>query len=61
GFPQFFPSLLAYIRSVSPTLPIQPVILHSLLICIIAGRKHLILRTSEEDIHLVVKLAAKVS
>ncbi|KAF5348644.1 hypothetical protein D9758_006766 [Tetrapyrgos nigripes] len=59
GLSPFFPSLLAYIRNASPTLPFEPVVLQSLLICIVAGHKHLILRTAEDDVHLVTKLAAK--
>ncbi|KAJ2920017.1 hypothetical protein MD484_g446, partial [Candolleomyces efflorescens] len=60
GTPAFFPALVAYIRSLSnsPTLPLDQVIVKSILLCLIAGDKHLILRTPEEDIGLVVKLVA---
>ncbi|EGO00505.1 hypothetical protein SERLA73DRAFT_73217 [Serpula lacrymans var. lacrymans S7.3] len=55
--PLFFPTLLAYIHSLAPSLPLDPVILQSLLLCLIAGHKNLILRTREEDVGLVSKLA----
>lgn len=62
GTPSFFPSLLANIRQItSNTFPVDPVILQSILLCLVAGDKHLILRTSDEDVTLVVKLAALVS
>ncbi|TFK44160.1 hypothetical protein BDQ12DRAFT_672494 [Crucibulum laeve] len=61
GTPTFFPSLLSYIRNASAnpaSLPLDQVILQSLLLCIIAGEKNLILRTPEEDVGPVVKLTA---
>ena len=63
GTPAFFPALVIYIRSLSnsPSLPLDQVIVKSILLCLIAGDKHLILRTPEEDIGLVVKLVAWVS
>ncbi|KAF9073617.1 hypothetical protein BDP27DRAFT_1417088 [Rhodocollybia butyracea] len=61
GTPNFVPLLLNYIRNASPGLPVEPVILQSLLLCLISGNKHLILRTSEDDVGLVVKLAVKVN
>jgi hypothetical protein len=62
GTPAFLPSLLSYIRN-SPyrTLPLDPVIFQAILLCIVAGDKHLLLHTPEEDINLVVRLAAWVS
>ncbi|KAJ3986249.1 hypothetical protein F5890DRAFT_1022347 [Lentinula detonsa] len=59
GTPSFVPSLLTYIRNASGGLPIEPVIFQSILLCLIAGNKHLVLRTVEDDIGLVVKLAVK--
>ena len=59
GDPAFFPALLTQLSS--SNLPIEPVILQSVLLCFIARDKHLILRTYEEDVALVVKLAALVS
>ncbi|KAJ3761947.1 hypothetical protein EV360DRAFT_36677 [Lentinula raphanica] len=59
GTPSFVPLLLTYVRNASGGLPIDPVILQSILLCLIAGNKHLILRTVEDDIGLVVKLAVK--
>ncbi|TEB37205.1 hypothetical protein FA13DRAFT_890774 [Coprinellus micaceus] len=60
GSPPFFSELITYVRSIStfPTLPVDQVIIKSVLLCLIAGDKHLILRTPEEDIGLVVKLVA---
>lgn len=56
------PSLLSYIRnSSSGTLPLDPVIFQAVLLCILAGEKHLLLHTPEEDVGLVVRLAAWVS
>ena len=52
----FFPALLAHIPH-----PLDHVIFQSILLCLIAGDKHLILRTPEEDIGLVAKLAVWVS
>ncbi|TFK21103.1 hypothetical protein FA15DRAFT_672886 [Coprinopsis marcescibilis] len=58
GSPAFFPAFLNYIRSLSnsPSLPLDAVIIKSILLCIVAGDKNLILRTPEEDIGAVVKL-----
>lgn len=61
GTPPFFPSLLASIRGVAPSLPLDPVVLQALLLCILAGDKSLILRTREDDIGSVSKLVASVS
>lgn len=62
GTPSFFPAVLSHIRNASPNpLPLDPVILQSILLCIIAGDKHLILQTSPEDIGLVVKITVWVS
>ncbi|KAH6906366.1 hypothetical protein BKA70DRAFT_1287340 [Coprinopsis sp. MPI-PUGE-AT-0042] len=60
GSPAFLPELLDYIRSNanSTSVPVDPVIIRSILLCIIAGNKHLILRTPEEDIGLVVKIVS---
>ncbi|KAJ3855240.1 hypothetical protein EV368DRAFT_79852 [Lentinula lateritia] len=59
GTPSFVPLLLTNARLASGGLPIEPVIFQSILLCLIAGNKHLILRTVEDDIGLVVKLAVK--
>ncbi|KAF8971211.1 hypothetical protein BDZ97DRAFT_1788340, partial [Flammula alnicola] len=58
GMQAFLPALLAYIRNVasSPSLPLDHVIFQSVLLCLIAGDKHLIIRTPEEDVGLTVKL-----
>lgn len=63
GTPAFFPAVLSHIRShaTSASVPLDSVIFQSILLCIVAGDKHLILRTPEEDIGLVVKLAVWVS
>ncbi|KAF8149483.1 hypothetical protein B0H34DRAFT_188768 [Crassisporium funariophilum] len=59
GTQAFLPALLSYIHGVaSPaSLPLDHVIFQSILLCLIAGDKHLILRTPEEDVGLAVKLA----
>ncbi|KAF9479038.1 hypothetical protein BDN70DRAFT_879192 [Pholiota conissans] len=60
GTQAFLPSLLAHIRGSTTTtgtaLPLDQVILQSILLCLIAGEKHLILRTLEEDIGFTSKL-----
>lgn len=61
GTPSFFPAVLAQIRGATPHIPLDPVILQALLLCILAGDKNLILRTREEDVGPVAKLAASVS
>jgi hypothetical protein len=57
----FFRTLLSNIHAASPSLPLDSVVLQTILICMIAGDKHLILRTEEEDVGLVTKLATSVS
>jgi hypothetical protein len=61
GTPDLFTSLLTYIRNTPSSLPLDAVVFQSILLCLIAGDKHLILRTPEEDVGLVVKLATFVS
>ncbi|KIM75934.1 hypothetical protein PILCRDRAFT_826765 [Piloderma croceum F 1598] len=58
GTPPFFPALLASIRAAAPGLPLDPVVMQALLLCLLAGDKNLILRTREEDVPSVSKLAA---
>ncbi|KAH7913278.1 hypothetical protein BJ138DRAFT_1081967 [Hygrophoropsis aurantiaca] len=53
----FYPALLAQIRTVAPNFPLDPITLRALLLCIIAGNRNLILRTREEDIGVLSKLA----
>ncbi|KIJ68090.1 hypothetical protein HYDPIDRAFT_25535 [Hydnomerulius pinastri MD-312] len=52
----FLPSLLGQVRAAAPGLPLEPVIIQVLLLCIISGDRNLILRTRDEDIGLVTKL-----
>lgn len=62
GSPAFIPTILSYLRnSSSGILPLDPVIFQNILVSIIAGDKHLILHTPEEDVALVVKLVVWVS
>lgn len=61
GTQPFFPALLSCIRCAAPSLPLDPVVLQALLLCLLAGNKNLILRTREEDIGYVSKLATSVS
>ena len=59
GTPAFLPGLLSYIRSAaSPAIPLDKVILQSILLCLVAQDKHLIFRTPEEDIGLAIQLIA---
>jgi len=62
GTPVLLPSLLSYIRhSPHGTLPLDPAIFQAILLCMVAGNKHLLLHTPEEDVNLVVRLAVWVS
>ena len=72
GTSAYFASVLARIRDAHPDLQLDPVIVQSLLLCLIAGRsdgngvangerKHLVLRTKEEDIGIVLQLTYLVS
>ncbi|KAH9998508.1 hypothetical protein BJV74DRAFT_824886 [Russula compacta] len=58
GTPDFFPSVLRFIRAAIPTLPLDPVIFQSIILSVIAGNKHVLLRTRDEDITTVQNLAA---
>ncbi|KAI0084911.1 hypothetical protein BDY19DRAFT_968820 [Irpex rosettiformis] len=68
GTSAYFPSLVNRIRNVHPDLPLDTVILQSILLCLVAtppggsdigysGQKSLVLRTKEEDIGIVLSLA----
>ncbi|KAI0798522.1 hypothetical protein BC629DRAFT_1257062, partial [Irpex lacteus] len=68
GTASYFPSLVNRIRDVHPDLPFDPVILQSILLCLVAGpvhgsnvgytgRKNLVLRAREEDIGIVLNLS----
>lgn len=61
GTPDFFLSLLEYIRTSASSFPLDPVIFQSVILCVMVGNKHLLLRTREEDIPIVQNLAALVS
>lgn len=62
GTPPFFPALLAHVQDLAaPSLPLDAVVFQSILLCLIAGEKHLLLRAPERDVRLVVKLAFMVS
>ncbi|KAI6040206.1 hypothetical protein EDC04DRAFT_2677952 [Pisolithus marmoratus] len=52
----FLPSLLAHVRAALPGLPLEPVIIQVLLLCITSGDRNLILRAHDDDIDLVAKL-----
>lgn len=58
GTQAFLPATLKYIRdAASPaTLPIDHVLLQSILLCLIAQDKHLIIRAPEEDVGLAIQL-----
>ncbi|KAG1869776.1 hypothetical protein C8R48DRAFT_699681 [Suillus tomentosus] len=57
GSTLFLPSLLGHIRAAAPGLPLEPIIIQVLLLCIVSGDRNIILRTREEDIGLVSRLA----
>ncbi|KDQ27539.1 hypothetical protein PLEOSDRAFT_1104223 [Pleurotus ostreatus PC15] len=64
GIPTFLPAVLSYIQhhAAAPLvngtpIPIDSAVLQSILLCLVAN-KHLILRTDDDDIPNVVKLAA---
>ncbi|KAJ7187929.1 hypothetical protein C8R46DRAFT_873800, partial [Mycena filopes] len=62
GNPTYFPALLAAIRDLAPpSLPLDAVVFQSILLCLLSGEKHVILRAPEKDVRLVVKLAVLVS
>ena len=61
GSPNFFSDLLDYVRNAVPGFPIDPVIFQSILLCIMAGNKNVVLSTPEEDVSLVQNLATLVS
>ena len=77
GTTEYLPELIARARTTHPDLPIDPVIIQSLLICLIAQPRlcsgstktdksnhiglHLILRTKEEDVGMVLNIVAMVS
>ena len=60
GTPAFLPSIVSHALSRCPSFPIDTVVLQSILICLVAGKKHLLLRTQDEDIAHVAKLTALV-
>jgi hypothetical protein len=61
GTPDFFASVLRYVRTTAPGIPLDPVIFQSIILSIMAGNEHVLLRTKEEDISIVQNLAALVS
>ncbi|KAL4251434.1 hypothetical protein ABKN59_005707 [Abortiporus biennis] len=75
GTPAYFQSILTRIRDTHPDLPVDPVILQAILLCLIAGRyvqtgglgkelpktnKHLLLRTKKDDVPMVMNLTAMI-
>lgn len=61
GTPDFFASLLEYIRVTAPDVPLDPVIFQAIVLCVMAGNKHILLRPREEDVAIVQNLAVLVS
>ena len=61
GMPDFFASIMRFIRARVPTVPLDPVIFQSIMLSVMAGNKHVILRAKDEDIAIVQNLAALVS
>lgn len=61
GKPDFFASVLRFIRISAPGFPLDPVIFQSIILAVMAGSKHVLLRAKDEDISIVQSLAALVS
>ena len=61
GKPDFFASVLRFIRTSAPRFPLDPVIFQSIMLSVMGGNKHLLLRAKDEDISIVQSLAALVS
>lgn len=61
GMPEFFSSVLRFIRTSAPGFPLDPVIFQSIMISVMAGNRHVLLRAKDEDISIVQSLAALVS
>jgi hypothetical protein len=61
GTPDFFASILEFVRATAPDVPLDPVIFQAIVLCVMAGNKHVLLRPREEDITVVQNLAALVS
>ena len=61
GMPDFFASIMRFIRATAPGVPLDPVIFQSIMLSVMAGNKHVILRAKDEDISIVQNLAALVS
>ena len=59
--PDFFASIMRFIRATAPSVPLDPVIFQSIMLSVMAGNKHVILRAKDEDITIVQNLAALVS
>ncbi|KAH9961313.1 hypothetical protein BC827DRAFT_1203800 [Russula dissimulans] len=60
GTPEFFASILSFIRLTAPGVPLDPVIFRSIILSIMAGNRHVLLRTRDEDITIVQNLAALI-
>ncbi|VDB95904.1 unnamed protein product [Peniophora sp. CBMAI 1063] len=58
GTSEFFASLFAYAQDLAPGLPINRVVFQSVLLCILAGNRSLVLRTREEDVALLANTTA---
>lgn len=61
GNPEFFASVLRFIRASAPGFPLDPVIFQSIILSVMGGNKHVLLRAKDEDISIVQSLAALVS
>lgn len=61
GTPDFFASILEFIRVTAPDVPLDPVVFQAIVLGVMAGNKHVLLRPMEEDVAIVQNLAALVS
>jgi len=60
GTPEFFASMLSFIRLTAPGVPLDTVIFQSIVLSIMSGNRHVLLRTRYEDITIVQNLAALI-
>lgn len=61
GSESFLTEILNQIHTEAPNLPIDAAVIEALLVSVVAGDKHLILRTAEEDIAALARLTTSVS
>ncbi|EIW83252.1 hypothetical protein CONPUDRAFT_152283 [Coniophora puteana RWD-64-598 SS2] len=58
GTPLFLPTILAHVRVLAPSLPVDPVVLQAMLLGVISGGRNVILQTRDDDVQAVARLTA---